>query len=284
MAEKKTCFVIMPITTPDYMLDTYRDGELHFRHVLDCLFIPAVEKAGFEAIPPIAKGSDLIHAEIVNNLERSDLVLCDMSGLNPNVFFEFGIRTSLNKPISIVRDEFTPKVPFDATILNHHEYSSTLGAWELQREIESLAKHIAASSEGSKGENTLWKWFGLRSEAKPYQGDTGTDSKLELMALQLESIGKRLEHMDWPQEFPFSAKEYRLDRAVPGILRRVLPIPGVVGMKVGKEAIVVRHTGRMAPMIRKDIVDSIFQDYGVPVRFRQVASTSESEVKSPDGE
>jgi len=45
----------------------------------------------------------LIHAEIIRNIENADLVLCDMSCLNPNVFFEFGIRTSLNKPVSVVK-------------------------------------------------------------------------------------------------------------------------------------------------------------------------------------
>ena len=49
-------------------------------------------------MPPTASGSDLIHAKIIKNLETADLVLCDMSALNPNVFFEFGMRTALNKP------------------------------------------------------------------------------------------------------------------------------------------------------------------------------------------
>ena len=188
MAEKKTCFIIMPITTPDQMLGVYRDGEQHFKHVLECLFIPSMEKAGFEAIPPEAKGSDLIHAEIIGSLESSDLVLCDMSCLNPNVFFEFGIRTSLNRPVCVVKDEHTPKVPFDTSLLNHHEYSSTLGAWELEKEVEALAKHVTESADRSGGENTLWKYFGLRSEAKPYQGDSGSESRLDLFAMQLDSI------------------------------------------------------------------------------------------------
>ena len=188
MAEKKTCFIIMPITTPDQMLGVYRDGEQHFKHVLECLFIPSMEKAGFEAIPPEAKGSDLIHAEIIGSLESSDLVLCDMSCLNPNVFFEFGIRTSLNRPVCVVKDEHTPKVPFDTSLLNHHEYSSTLGAWELEKEVEALAKHVTESADRSGGENTLWKYFGLRCEAKPYQGDSGSESRLDLFAMQLDSI------------------------------------------------------------------------------------------------
>jgi hypothetical protein len=140
--EKKTCFIIMPITTPDTRLEDYRDGADHFKHVLECLFVPSVQKAGYEPIPPIAKGSDLIHAEIVSNLETADLVLCDMSCLNPNVFFEFGIRTSLNKPVCVVKDELTEKVPFDAGIINHHEYGSGLEHWNMDEEIDKLVEHV----------------------------------------------------------------------------------------------------------------------------------------------
>jgi len=156
VAEEKKCFIIMPISTPDLMLQKYRDGKDHFKHVLHCLFTPSVEKAGYQPIPPIAKGADLIHAGIVRNLETAEIVLCDMSCLNPNVFFEFGIRTSLNKPVCVVKDELAEEIPFDTAILNYHEYKSTLEPWELEAEIKALSEHVVASAERSKNENTLW--------------------------------------------------------------------------------------------------------------------------------
>ena len=106
----------------------YSNDADHFRHVLDHLFIPALEKIKMNPIRPIAEGSDLIHAEIIKNLEKADLVLCDASCLNPNVFYELGIRTALDKPVAIVRDDMTPKIPFDTTIINHHTYESALRA------------------------------------------------------------------------------------------------------------------------------------------------------------
>jgi hypothetical protein len=150
MAEPKNCFILMPISTPDQFIEKYRDGKEHFRHVLECLFMPAIREVGYNPIPPIAKGSDLIHAEIVANLETSNLVLCDMSCLNPNVFFEFGIRCALNKPVCVVKDEITTKVPFDTAILNHQEYQSSLNPWDLETEIKSLMDHLTTSAERSK--------------------------------------------------------------------------------------------------------------------------------------
>ena len=136
------CFIIMPISTPEDSLALYKDDNEHFSHVLDYLLVPAVEAAGFSAIPPMAKGADLIHAGIVENLEKADLVLCDMSCLNANVFFELGIRTALDKPVCMIRDDVSPRVPFDTAILNYHTYECSLAPWSLKTEIPKLTEHI----------------------------------------------------------------------------------------------------------------------------------------------
>ena len=196
MANSKSCFIIMPVTVPEIVKDRYRDGSEHFRHVLDCLLIPSVEKAGFNAIPPLARGSDLIHAEIIKQLETTDLVLCDMSALNPNVFFEFGIRTSLNKPVCVVKDDLTKHIPFDTGIINFHEYLSALEPWDLEKEITVLSDHIKTSYERSEGKNTLWKYFGLRVEAAAYEGEPGSDNKLDLINLQLGNMMRRLDEFE----------------------------------------------------------------------------------------
>ena len=60
-----TCFIIMPITTPEHLIPIYSDDSDHFDHVLNHLFIPAIEKAKFTPIAPVAKGADLIQAEII---------------------------------------------------------------------------------------------------------------------------------------------------------------------------------------------------------------------------
>ena len=194
----------MPIKTPESFVENYRDGVEHFKHVLDCLFIPSIKIAGYKHISPIAKGSDLIHAEIIRNLEISEIVLCDMSCLNPNVFFEFGIRTSLNKPVCVVKDELTKTVPFDTGILNYHEYTSSLDPWKIDKEISKLSDHLTTSQERSKGENTLWRHFGFRAKAQPYEGETGTDAKLDLLNFQMDALYQKVD----------SIKEMRITSAV----------------------------------------------------------------------
>lgn len=193
---QKTCFIIMPITTPKAFVNIYRDGEDHFRHVLDCLHLPAVKKARFNPILPIAKGADLIHAEIIRKLESSDLVLCDISTLNPNVFFELGVRTSLNKPVCLVKDEHTGKPPFDIGPVNHKDYQSALDPWNLEKEVSEIAGHVKDSYQGSSDENTLWRKFGMKAEAEAYKRRSGEDGKFDEIIFMLDNIQAQIDYMD----------------------------------------------------------------------------------------
>ena len=118
-AEQPTCFVAMPVTTPGNYAEKLRDTG-HFLHVLDHLFSPALTKAGYRVMPPTSRGAQLIHAEIIRNLEQAYLVLCDLSGLNANVFFELGIRTSLDRSLVLVKDNMTERIPFDLNAINTH--------------------------------------------------------------------------------------------------------------------------------------------------------------------
>jgi hypothetical protein len=183
----------MPITTPESFVPLYSGDKLHFHHVLEHLLIPALEKNKFNPIRPIAEGSDVIHAEIIKNLEKADMVLCDASCLNPNVFYELGIRTALDKPVCIVKDEITQKIPFDTTIINHHTYESALQPWTLQKQIDELADHIKKSVERSAGKNTLWKYFGLSTRATLPQANESRGDKMELLSLQIEGLIRKMD-------------------------------------------------------------------------------------------
>jgi hypothetical protein len=191
--KKKTCFIIMPISVHDNHLNDYRGDNEHFKHVLEHLFAPVIETIDYELIPPNAKGSDLIHAEIIKNLEESDLVLCDMSTLNPNVFFELGIRTALNKPVCVVKDDKTPVIPFDMGIINSHTYLSGIEPWILDSEIDKIKQHIEESIKRSGSENRLWRQFGITNVAKEYKQEAGVDPRIEYVMLQLDYIKQELE-------------------------------------------------------------------------------------------
>ncbi len=191
---KKSCFIIMPITTPKHLVEQYKDDADHFAHVLEHLFIPALESAGFDPISPKSTGSNVIQADIIKQLSSCELVLCDMSIFNPNVFYEFGIRTALDKPVALVVDNKSKPIPFDTAILNFHTYDSSVELWSIGKEKQALTKHIQEAYKKSKDHNALWKYFGVVQTGtfKPEEAKIGD---------KLDFIMKKLSVLDVEKEY-----------------------------------------------------------------------------------
>jgi hypothetical protein len=184
----KTCFVAMPITTSQIYNEKLNDDD-HFAHVLDHLFTPALEKASYDVISPSVLGSELIHAEIIKNLEQADLVLCDLSSLNPNVFFELGIRTSLDGPVAIVKDSLTAAIPFDLSAINIHTYDGSLVPWTLDSEIERLVHHLKNATLTATSGNAMWRFFGLTKRASPSQVENNPiEAKIDLLIAEITEL------------------------------------------------------------------------------------------------
>lgn len=178
----------MPISTHPDSLELYNQDVAHFVHVLECLFIPAIEASGLQPIAPLVAGSDVIHGEIIKNLSSAELVLCDMSQLNANVFFEFGIRTALNKPVALVTDEETASIPFDMGIVNYHRYNSSLQGWLIKSEIERLSEHINKTLASEPERNSLWKYFGIVHSGFLSPEQATPDDKLSLVMQKLDAM------------------------------------------------------------------------------------------------
>lgn len=178
----------MPISTPRHVAAEYGGDEKHFEHVLETLFCPAVEMAGYEPVRPKSEGSDVIHAEIVKNLAESEMVLCDMTDLNANVFFELGIRTALDKPACHVRDQHMSRVAFDVSGVNYHTYDGKLSAWALKEHISELSSQIKEVAARTDEHNSMWQVFGLEAKAaEPTAEGSAVEAKLDLILNYLKT-------------------------------------------------------------------------------------------------
>jgi hypothetical protein len=194
----KQCYIIMPITTPSEFSAAYGSDASHFNHVLEHLFLPAVHESGLQAVSPSAVGSDAIHAHIISNLNTADIVLCDISTLNPNVFFELGIRTALNKPVCLVKDDITLSVPFDASIINYHTYSWQLLPWNINEQKRQLKEHIAHTLASDHQDNPLWYYFSISHAAHLTTTKSSEDARFEYFDRRIEQIehaAKRIEQV-----------------------------------------------------------------------------------------
>jgi hypothetical protein len=183
--ERKKCFVAMPITTPT-LYEDLRDPD-HFGHVLEHLFAPALVRAGYEVIPPKALGATLIHAEIIKHLEQADLVLADLSSHNANVFFELGLRTSLDRPVVLVKDKRTTAIPFDLGTINVLTYEESLTPWTLEEEVKRLAEHVGSVPVDGGSGNAMWRYFGLTKRGGPAEAGS-LEEKVNLLLAEVTKL------------------------------------------------------------------------------------------------
>jgi hypothetical protein len=89
---REICGIVMPIGTIDGC------AESHWAEVLEVLS-ETVEDAGFE--PNLVSNAEevgIIQKRIIQNLYENPVVVCDVSGKNPNVMFELGLRLAFDKP------------------------------------------------------------------------------------------------------------------------------------------------------------------------------------------
>lgn len=184
---------MMPISTPDHMVEFYSGDGDHFIHILEHLIVPAVKMAGFIPLLPTFKGSVLIHSEIIRRICLADMAVADMSILNANVFFEMGLRTAINKPMALLKDDKTIKVPFDAGLIHYHQYNSSASSWLIESEISKIAEHLNESWDLSNENNSMWEAF---NASRHFDTEKNTNS--------LEKIREEIEYIRRLQTRPLS--------------------------------------------------------------------------------
>lgn len=137
----KKCGIVMPIGP----MDNGYSSE-HWARVLSILKKAAVN-ANMQPIPVWENYEiDVIQDTILKNLYESDVVICDLSGLNSNVMLETGLRLSTKKPTIIIHDKEN-KIPFDLQSINHLFYQKDLEFNSIEIFISDLSRKIKSISK-----------------------------------------------------------------------------------------------------------------------------------------
>lgn len=106
---QKKCFVVSPIGSDGSDIRKRAD------RVLKYVIKPPLQAMNYE-ISRADEISDpgMISVQMIDRLIHDDLVIADLSGHNPNVFYELAIRHALGKPFIQIISE-GEKIPFDVS-------------------------------------------------------------------------------------------------------------------------------------------------------------------------
>lgn len=177
---KATCGIVMPIAAmgDNYTVDHWRRvRKIHQR---------AIEMAGLE--PKLVWENsevDVIQSAILQNLYENDVVVCDVSGLNPNVMLEAGLRLSTKRPTVIVTDRVV-KPPFDISTIGYIDYQKDLEYNAIEDFIKNLSEKIVAVNESYASGN--YKSFVEQFKFETVDPQTVSVPADEYLADQIQSL------------------------------------------------------------------------------------------------
>ncbi len=139
-AAKPVCGIIMPIAG---------DGEYtaeHWRRVQRIIERSIIKAEMTVRLVWERPEVDVIHARILQGIYESDVVICDVSGLNPNVMLELGLRLSTRRPTIVITDS-EKKPPFDIGVFQYHSYQRDLEYNSVDGFIDEISKKLRQVSE-----------------------------------------------------------------------------------------------------------------------------------------
>lgn len=154
-----TCGLVMPISSIDGC------GAEHWVEVKNiiCEAVESIQTPRF-SIKLVSDADDIgvIQKRIVQNIYSSDILVCDVSGKNPNVMFELGMRLAFDKPTVIIKDDKTD-YSFDTGIIEHVPYPRDLRFSRVVSFKTALADKVAATYRAATSNaehSTFLKNFG----------------------------------------------------------------------------------------------------------------------------
>lgn len=137
----KTCFVIAPIGKEG------SDTRIRSDQILNHIIEPAVSALGYDVLrADQISEPGIITTQIIQHIVEDQLVIADLTGRNPNVFYELAIRHAIKQPVVQIIDS-SEQIPFDVAAtrtihVDHRDLDSVaLTKTEIVKQIHKLEEN-----------------------------------------------------------------------------------------------------------------------------------------------
>lgn len=184
--QQRKCGLVMPISA---MVEYPATHWEYVRSIVE----EALSSAFEISMVSETEEAGVIQNSIVRSLYDSDIIVCDVSGRNPNVMFELGIRLAFNKPFVIIIDNCS-QVPFDVASIEYLKYPKDLNYIEINKFKKALLEKVqnTLSKSIENQDYSILKEFGKFDIAKlPENTGKNSDTNKLLNALVEEVTSMR---------------------------------------------------------------------------------------------
>lgn len=259
--KKKTCFLITPLGDEDSKIRRDTSG------LIDSIISPVLEDLDIilSVAHKISIPGSITH-QIIEHLLEDDLVIANLTGLNPNVMYELAIRHAKRLPVVSIA-EIGTKLPFDLaeerTIFYKNDMAGIISLKDnLKESIVTALKVIPDNPIYRVINSTLIK------ESKVIKDfDKIIFSKLESIENKIFKYNKVfLEYGQYAIEFYTQKPEIMMD-----FISSLMKINGVEAVERiirlnEKETDENFHRFRVTSRVRIDnILNSLFKDFGIKI-------------------
>ncbi|MFJ8266801.1 hypothetical protein [Peribacillus asahii] len=179
-SEKKV-FIITPIGGNNTDIRRAAEG------VIDAVIVPKLVEAGFDeqniSVAHRISTTGSINKQLITRIIEDDLVIANLTTLNPNVMYELAIRHAIRKPVIQICEVGT-QLPFDIVDERTIFYTNDMqGVLDLG---EGLEKYISESLKENNPDNPIYR--AIEAQTIMQQSSVGEIDVTKYLIDRLDSI------------------------------------------------------------------------------------------------
>jgi hypothetical protein len=140
--EQKNCFVIMP-----YGEKSDAEGHpINFDEIFEYIITPPLKQMKMHVTRcDKIQNAGSIHRDMLHHILHDDLAIVDITTLNPNVFYELGVRHTLHRSGTILIRKKGTRNPFNIQGMRTLEYDTGLASANQAKEmLQASIKSVLA--------------------------------------------------------------------------------------------------------------------------------------------